>query len=152
MTTPHSIPAAVRASCACGPIRAIPRYHLRDDAEIHALPQMVRHAVEPVNPERTHGAGFLLRASVHELVNDQRFGWIRKQSGKAHLADGAVFVELCGSLLKNVVLDWRLDRQLAAERRHTLTLIPQRNLGLQQLRARSPVSLALAFQWAFHDV
>lgn len=69
---PQSVPAARAASFA-----QLTDAHLCDDGEVDALPQMARHSIEPVDPERAHGARFLLRASVHVLVNDQWLGGVR---------------------------------------------------------------------------
>src|SRR5260370_4494538 len=103
----------------------------------------MRHSVETVDPQRTHGARLLLGPSVHVLIDYQRLGRIREQSGQMDFGERTLFFQLGGAPLKNGILRFPLRRPAAPAPRSPLSLIPDRAPGLTHLPALAPVGLAL---------
>ena len=116
----------------------------RDHDEVGVLLDVVRDAVEAVDPHRAHRARLRLRLAVHEVVHDQRAVGPGEQLAQPHLAHRVVAgIEIAWAFEEHVVVHDRARRQRPAHRGDALPLLDQLDLGPAQLLPAAYVVVAL---------
>jgi len=99
-----------------------------DNSQIQILSEMVRDAVNAVNPRRAHRTRLCLFFAEHEVIDDHRPIRACEKLAESYLSDRRVScIESPGNFLEYVILDGRTLWELAAQLRDAFSLLPQIN-------------------------
>jgi len=118
-----------------------------NNSQIQILSEMVRDAINTVNPRRAHRTRLCLFFAEHEVINDHRSIRACEKLAESYLLDRSVCgIEFPGNFFEYVIFDRRTLRELAAQLRDPFSLLPQIDFGAAQFVSLQEVFLRLVRQ------
>src|SRR5262245_9276344 len=96
-----------------------------DDGKVDVLREVMRNAINTVDPRRAHWTWLRLFFAVHEVIKNDRPIRSGEQLAEAYSSDRRIScIEPCGHFLKRIVLHGRTLRKHSPQFRDSLSLIP----------------------------
>jgi hypothetical protein len=109
-------------------------YQIRcgDDCQIETGSQVMRDAVEAIDPGCTHGTGRCLFLTVHELIDDEGSVRSREELAETYRLGLVPGIKCNGALFEDIVVNDWTRWKLASKFCDAFALIAQFNLGATQ--------------------